>query len=103
MDAVLLDTHVVIDVLLPREPFAASSDAVVRQVIEQRITGYLCANSFSTIDCLNRVIAASAIASGVDIVITRNAKDFKGSGLMLYSPAEWLAAYRSATLKNQTY
>lgn len=42
-------------------------------------------------DFEDAVIAESAKASGIPTLITRNGKDFKGCGLKVYSPSQWLA------------
>ena len=38
------------------------------------------------------VLASAARACCVNAIITRNAKDFVGSGLSVYTPREWLAS-----------
>ena len=43
-------------------------------------------------DFEDAVLAEAARACGVDSIITRNAKDFVGSGLSVYTPREWLAS-----------
>ncbi len=49
---VLVDTNVVLDVLLNREPFAESAARVLALVEESRIEGFLCATTVTTIDYL---------------------------------------------------
>ena len=133
--AVLLDTNIIIDVFLKRQPFAQDADSLVLLIEDGKLQASLCANTVTTVDYLlsgalgklvarghirrllktfdiapvNRavlheaaesnlkdfedaVIAESAKASGIPTIITRNGKDFKGCGLNVYSPAEWLAA-----------
>lgn len=49
---VLLDTNVVLDVLLIREPFAQMSMNLFDAVASKKIEGYLCATTVTTIDYL---------------------------------------------------
>ena len=42
-------------------------------------------------DFEDAVLAEAARAAGVQAIITRNAKDFVGCGLNVYTPKEWLA------------
>ena len=49
---VLVDTNVVLDVLLDREPFAQSAARVFALVEESRIEGFLCATTVTTVDYL---------------------------------------------------
>lgn len=42
-------------------------------------------------DYEDAVLAEAARAAGVQAIITRNAKDFVGCGLNVYTPREWLA------------
>ena len=44
-------------------------------------------------DFEDAVLAEAARACGVNAIITRNPKDFAGSGLNIYTPREWLAGY----------
>ncbi|MHC5723755.1 MAG: type II toxin-antitoxin system VapC family toxin [Nostoc sp.] len=44
---VLLDSNVILDVALKRQPFFSNSDTVVSFVEEGQIEGYICASSFS--------------------------------------------------------
>lgn len=49
---VLVDTNVVLDVLLDREPFAKAAAEVLALVEESRIEGFLCATTVTTVDYL---------------------------------------------------
>jgi predicted nucleic acid-binding protein len=49
---VLLDTNVVLDVLLDREPFVDDSAAVFAWVEGGALTGLLCATTLTTLACL---------------------------------------------------
>ena len=49
---VLLDTNVVLDVLLARQPFVGASAEVFGLVEHARIEGFLCATTITTIDYL---------------------------------------------------
>ncbi len=49
---VLVDTNVVLDVLLDRQPFAAASAEVLGLIEQSRLQGFLCATTITTIDYL---------------------------------------------------
>jgi predicted nucleic acid-binding protein len=49
---VLIDTNVVLDVLLDRQPFAEAAAGVFALVEESRIEGFLCATTVTTVDYL---------------------------------------------------
>ena len=132
--AVLLDTNIIIDLFLQRQPFVEDANTLVLLIEDGKLQASLCANTVTTVDYLlagvlgkqvarghvkrllktfdiapvNRavlhnaaestlkdfedaVIAESAKASGIATIITRNGKDFKGCGLNVYSPSQWLA------------
>ena len=131
---VIIDTNVVLDVLLEREPFVKPAVEIFCLVEESRINAFLCATTITTIDYLlarslpaskardalhqlislfeiatvNRPVIERALGSkipdfedavlveagrmaGVDSIITRNAKDFRGSALKIFDPGEFLA------------
>jgi predicted nucleic acid-binding protein len=52
LKSVLLDTNVVVDLLLERQPFLADAEAIILQVEDGKLKAYLCANSLTTIDYL---------------------------------------------------
>ncbi len=131
---VLIDTHVVVDALINREPFVHEAREIFRQIEFGEVRASVCATTLTTVDYLSAkflgaaksreligfvlslcevaevnkkilaaaliapmadfedaVIAESAKASGLPTLITRNGKDFKGCGLQVYSPSQWLA------------
>lgn len=47
---ILVDTNIILDVLLAREPFLEKSKAVFSKVETGEIHGYLCATTITTID-----------------------------------------------------
>lgn len=49
---VLVDTHIVLDVLLDRRPFAGAATEIFALVEESRIEGLLCATTITTVDYL---------------------------------------------------
>ena len=58
---VLIDTNVVLDLLLARQPFVRDAAAVFRLVEQSRIDGLLCATTVTTIDyLLTRTMARPA-------------------------------------------
>lgn len=132
---ILLDTNVVVDMLLKREPFANDALEIFQLLESGDVKASVCATTVTTVDYLaakfvggaqartlirflmslcdvadvnkrillaalesptsdfeDAVIAESAKASGIPTIITRNGKDFKGCGLNVYSPSEYLAA-----------
>lgn len=135
VSVVLLDTNVVLDALLLREPFAVEARELFQMAESGDIKAFVCATTLTTIDYLaaktvgaakarklltlilslcevapvtrtvlenaiasslsdfeDAVLCQAAVACGVGTIITRNAKDFRGCGLSVYSPREWLAA-----------
>ncbi|PHQ80331.1 MAG: PIN domain nuclease [Coxiella sp. (in: Bacteria)] len=49
---ILFDTNIVLDVLLAREPFVHTAAQLFAKVLMGKLTGYLCANTITTIDYL---------------------------------------------------
>ena len=47
-------------------------------------------------DYEDAVQCASAIAEGLDAIVTRNAKDFTNSPIAVYSPSEFLEVIKAA-------
>ena len=47
-------------------------------------------------DFEDAVLCHAALGCGISAIITRNGKDFRGSGLQIYSPREWLLAQGAA-------
>lgn len=130
---VLLDTNVVLDVLLKREPWQAEAAALWQAVDAGQVTAYLPASTVTDIFYIARrltdivrarqsvqicldafnigtidraVLERAQILSGsdyednvqlacaeinsLDAIITRNPKDFTGSPIAVWSPAECL-------------
>ncbi|USE35714.1 PIN domain-containing protein [Endozoicomonas sp. SCSIO W0465] len=50
--SILVDTNVILDVLLEREPFAQNSSRIMALVERRACTGYLCATTLTTIHYL---------------------------------------------------
>ncbi|WP_373692226.1 PIN domain-containing protein, partial [Endozoicomonas sp. SESOKO1] len=50
--SILVDTNVILDVLLEREPFAQNSSRIMALVERKACTGYLCATTLTTIHYL---------------------------------------------------
>jgi len=92
---VLIDTNVIVDVALEREPFYAESDRILTFVEEGQIQGYVSASTFSdlyyiirrdkgrdwTLDFLRQLATICQLAtvdnSVISIALTCNFKDFK--------------------------
>ena len=102
---ILLDTNIVLDILLQREPFCNDAKAIFELIESNKINGYLCATSITTIYYL---ISKSDNKSLADIVIEQllqlfniadvnknvllkslqnNGKDFEDS--VIYTSAEY--------------
>ncbi|MBK3332935.1 PIN domain-containing protein [Persephonella atlantica] len=130
---ILVDTNVILDLLLDREPFSTQAGILISQIEKGKLTGLLCATTITTIyylitkslskreadksldllfslfeiapvnrivletaknlkfkDFEDAVIYSSAIHSNVDVVITRNIRDFKMNEIPIYEPVEFL-------------
>ncbi len=135
---VLLDTNVVLDVLLAREPFVDTAREIFGLIESGKIEGYLCATSVTTLHYLigraadkqeadeiveellrllevapvtkqvlqdastnngcnyeDSVVYTSAIASDVEIIVTRDKKGFAASKISVLEPREFLAFWRA--------
>jgi len=92
---VLIDTNVIVDVALEREPFYAESDRILTFVEKGQIQGYVSASTFSdlyyiirrdkgrdwTLDFLRQLATFCQVAtvdnSVISIALTSNFKDFE--------------------------
>jgi len=92
---VLIDTNVIVDVALEREPFYAESDRILTFVEESQIQGYVSASTFSdlyyiirrdkgrdwTLEFLRQLATFCQVAtvdnSVISIALTCNFKDFE--------------------------
>ncbi len=135
---ILFDTNIVLDVLLKREPFAATAVRLFAAVEKGAITGLIAATTITTIfylaekkvgaaqarqeigrlltlfmvapvdrmvleqalqgsfaDYEDAVLHAAAQQSGAVGIATRNASDFRGATLPIFSPPELLATVSS--------
>ncbi|MDR3327395.1 MAG: PIN domain-containing protein [Prevotellaceae bacterium] len=128
----LIDTNVILDFLLERQPFCVEAKAVFQNLEDDKIRGYITASSVTDIfyllkkelgrqnavQCILELIeivdilgvdkiiisnalqlglsdfedavqAQTAIENGIEIIITRNAKDFQQLASMeILSPSE---------------
>ena len=132
---VLIDTNVILDVMVRREPFFHDSNMVLEKAERGEFAAWLCATTITTLfylmrrhlgasDAIQRirdltsfcaiatvdrpvidkallspfsdfedaVLDAAALACGATCIVTRNGTDFRHSTLLIYSPAEFLAA-----------
>ena len=132
---VLIDTNVILDLLLAREPFVNPAAEIFAMAEQSTISAFLCATTITTVDYIlnqslsrsaskkavqrlmglfevapvNRPVIEEALQSrmtdfedsvlahagnlaGVDVIITRNTKDFKHSPIKAVDPTEFLAA-----------
>ena len=109
---ILIDTNVIMDVLVKREPFYVDSARVWTLIRGKFIAGYLSAisinNLYYIVNKLNGQKIAesfvdqtledfedliqyfSALHEGCDFLVTRNKKDFPSIGIKIISPGELL-------------
>lgn len=92
---VLLDTNIIVDVALERQPFFNNSDTVISFVEQGQIEGYISASSFSdlyyiirkekgrnlTVEFLREIVSVCRIATvdstTINMALTVNFKDFE--------------------------
>jgi len=130
----LIDTNVILDLLLEREPFVEDAQAIWRANREGRFYGYVCAITPGTVfyimrhetksaeqarqlvtlllqafytsavdhavlqralqmevpDFEDAIQSASALAEGLDFIVTRDAKDYKNSPVTTITPANFI-------------
>jgi len=135
---VLLDTNIVLDLLLEREPFSDDAKDIFMLIETKKIEGVLCATTVTTLyylinrsnskvktntiiksllsifsianvdenvlldalknsgaDFEDSVIYTSAKFFKADVIITRDAKGFKKSNILVMEPKEFLASYEN--------
>ena len=71
MKSVLLDTNVILDFLLKREPNDREAQTVIKEIVDGRVQGYITASMVTDIFYLLQKIngKATALASLVDLLI----------------------------------
>jgi predicted nucleic acid-binding protein len=92
---VLLDTNIIVDIALERQPFFANSETVLSFVEERQIEGYISASSFGdlyyiirrekgrdlTLELLRGIVTFCQVATvdstAINMAFTRNFKDFE--------------------------
>jgi hypothetical protein len=84
---VLVDTHVLLDVLGRREPHWPQAS----RVWTLAETGHLMDTGLP--DFEDAMQYFSAVHARADIIITRNPEDFPRAGPTVMPPGEWLAAF----------
>jgi len=90
---VLIDTDILLDVALEREPFVRDSRPVLVRFVEVTPTGTEEAQQalgFPMPDFEDALQAAAALAFDALFFVTRNTKDYKGSPVPAISPARFL-------------
>jgi predicted nucleic acid-binding protein len=136
---VLIDTNIILDVWLQREPFWKASAKVVGLVENKDVVGVLSPTSITTLHYLGRkgigevgvrkllkillqlfeigslqkndfsnslgsklkdfedaVLESIALADGLDYIVTRNIKDFKGGKVRVLDPQEFIGIMEDA-------
>jgi predicted nucleic acid-binding protein len=135
--AVLIDTNVILDVILKREPWAAEGALVLDAVARGFARGFVAGHAITTLhyiveresgrtaattgvsdllqlltvvpldgadfqralalglrDYEDAVQVAAALKVGVDYLVTRNARDYRGAPVAVRSPGEVLATVK---------
>ena len=139
---ILIDTNVVLDFLLQREPFFQKAERLFQAISNGQVVGYVTATTLTDIfyiarrhtqsldkakqavsetltamvicpvdrgilesaldsdyaDFEDAIQIFSAVAQGLHAIVTRNAKDFSGSPLPIYSPTDFLDQLASSDL-----
>ena len=135
MTKVLIDSDVILDLLLDREPFGTQSEQIFESLTTERIQGYVTVAALlniyyivrkalgrnTALDCVRRLLetdglevfavdkrhvqtalnsamtdfedavqAAVAEVAGIDMIITRNKRDFRQSPVPAVLPEEFL-------------
>ena len=85
MTHVFIDTNVLLDVLLHREPFVHDSARVLNRGFKGEIALYSTPLSFST--CM---FVARKQASGCSHIVTRNERHFPQDGIIVLSPTDFM-------------
>lgn len=85
---VLIDTNVIIDFLLEREPFYKPAAEILRKCAGNELMGYMAFHSIPNIWYILRKVPEKSRRA--QYIITRNVKDFAGSEVSAVSPQEFL-------------
>jgi predicted nucleic acid-binding protein len=99
---ILLDTDVVLDFLLARQPFEQEARAIWIACAQGHAVGYVCpitpvaAHALPMADFEDAVQAATAAAAGLDAVVPRNTKHYSGAPIPALTPGEVLARLSAA-------
>lgn len=88
----LIDTNVILDVILAREPWVGDAQAVLDAIERGRAHGYVASNAITTVDYVEEAgQAAASLKVGADYLVTRNEKDFRAASISPRLPGEVLA------------
>jgi len=101
---VLLDTDVILDFILERDPYVEAAAELLHFNARERYQGFVSSITPINVFYIGRksVGAAKArTANGLDAIITRNVKDYQNAILPVFTPAEFLQHLKSQQ-KNQT-
>jgi len=86
---VLIDTNVMLDVLLDRDPWVAGSSAVWQANDEGQIVGYITACAIADIFYIVRRLTTLETARA-DVIVTRDKSGFEAAAMPVLTPAELL-------------
>ncbi len=90
---ILVDTNIILDVLLKREPHIKAARIIMTKCAEREITGYMAAHSIPNIFYVLRKDYSQeecSVAETVDYIVTRNPADFKQSRVEVIKPDEFV-------------
>lgn len=90
---IFLDTNILLDVLLEREPFFNISQRVLVETVEVLIIDkttiqYAITSGLKDFEDAVQIMACKA--EGIDLILTRNQKDFINDWIEVQSPEEYL-------------
>lgn len=137
---ILIDTNIVLDVVLARNPWVAEASELLDRTARREVDGFVAAHSVTTVfyvvererdrrtaltavgdllsivevtelgsadfqraltfglkDFEDAVQVAASLRIGADFLVTRNAKDFRGSPVVVKAPGEILALLTTTT------
>ena len=88
---VFVDSDVILDHLLDRAPFNRHAEILFRKVYQGEIEAFTSPVIFANLFyVLRKAVGADTAKAGLANIITRNAKDYRGNPVALFSAEEYL-------------
>ena len=97
---VLVDTNIILDVLLDREPFVENAIQFFELIETGEIQGFIAATTITNIFYILRKLLGREPTNELDAILTRNKSDFADVSLPIFSAAE-LTAHLQRASENQ--